>query len=346
MLIQVEINVLGNSTWHPLLDTIVQLLEQDGCRHSFDIAQFEKLRTSKWLVDATGIRANTVHFIRSLSVRAFRGRPSDAVSVKIDANATRQGKVEGKTIRIDPFGALVLLIQPLSVIVEDETTDGGFLLWMARALGHDTIRESYNSGSLVFRHAGGKGQMIKSARALTHGVWPRGKKAIRSLTLRAVAVLDSDARFPGDTVNMRIQSRLRPFVAFVHVLQGRTIENYAPKYYVTQKLGGQLNSCEAYFRMGEVQRNHYPLKSGFVRGNIVQPHAGFLVDPDWQREERALYQTVPPADWALIARGFGDALAAIYVESKYRCAPNERRILTVAQANELDDLLSKIVEHL
>src|SRR5450759_4246511 len=102
----------------------------------------------------------------------------------IDDFAPQSGETIAKrAIRVRPFGALTILMQPLHLIVEDESSDGAFVLWMARLLGRDTIIRSYRAGRLLFRHAGGKWQLKKSATALTFGVWPRSNQPILSLQL-------------------------------------------------------------------------------------------------------------------------------------------------------------------
>jgi hypothetical protein len=172
--VQVADTVLGDSRWYPLLDTIVSLLQQPNSPHSFDVLQYSTLAKSAWLAAPDRARASTAEFIRSSARAVSWGGAGDAVTLLIDDLASQSGETDGKwRIRINPFGALTILMQPLHLIVEDESTDGAFVLWMARLLGRDTIRKSYNTGRLLFRHAGGKGQFEKSARALSFGVWPR-----------------------------------------------------------------------------------------------------------------------------------------------------------------------------
>ena len=352
MKIQVIARVLNDPHWHPLLDVVVGILQQPDCRHAFDILSYAEITRSSWLLGADGIRASTSEFIKSSAKATSRDRASDAVTVRIDDLASPSGEVlAGEVIRIHPFGALTLLTQPLHVIVEDESSDGAFILWMARLLGRDTIQRSYRAGRLWFRHAGGKTQLVKSASALSFGVWPRNNQPVLSLQLRAVAMLDSDARFPGDAPNAQISQDLQQYVAFVHILNGRYIENYVPEVYARRRLGneGLAAPAEAYFRMTESQRDHFPIRRGFTTDSTPpqpQDHASFLADANREAGERNHYRTVPPVDWEQFAGGFGGRMVAVYREPGYRCEPNEPSYLPNHHRMELNAFLTRVIDYL
>lgn len=352
MNIQVHQRVLADPSWHPLLDVIVSILGQPHSRHAFDISQYATIKSSPWLSGATGLRANTAEFIR-LSVKATsRDGASDAVTILIDDAASQSGEtLQGAIIRVHPLGALTILMQPLHLIVEDETSDGAFVLWMARLLGRDTFRRSYNAGRLLFRHAGGKGQMAKSAAALTFGVWPRDNQPILSLKLRAIALLDSDAHYPGNQPNAGIVQAVQAHVALVHLLSGRYIENYAPQKYVRRRLeeDGLGEASDAYFRMTEVQRNYFPIRTGFwdyATPPQPQAHPAFLADTRRELAERNTFRTVNPQDWMHFASGFGGRLAVIFQEPAFRCEPNEAALLTQNQRTELNEFLNQVIRYL
>jgi hypothetical protein len=348
--IQVTTKVLNDPRWYPFLDVVVSILQQPESRHAFDISQYPLVERSAWLSRATGIRASTAEFIRS-SVRATsRDVVSNAITLIIDDSAQEQGEITvGQSIRIHPFGALILLVQPLHLIVEDEMSDGAFVLWMARLLGRDSIIRGYRSGRLMFRHAGGKGQFEKSASALTFGVWPRSNQPILSRRLRAIALLDSDAHFPGHEPNAQYVKEIAPHVAFVHMLQARYIESYVPREYARRRLekDGEANSVNAYFRMTEAQRCHFPIRGGFRDGASPpqpQDHATFLADTTRDQAERVQFRSVDPNDWPLFAGGFGRRLATVFREPAYRCEPNEPHHLTQAQRTELNGFLTKVIQ--
>jgi hypothetical protein len=352
MIIQVEQSVLDNERWYPVLDAVVSILEMPHTRHTFDVTQYAKLKNSRWLSTANGLRANAAESIRASAKAASRDVPSDAVRVRIDDLAPQGGEtLPESVIRINPLGALTILMQPLHLIVEDESSDGGFVLWMARLLGRDTVRLSYTAGRLLFRHAGGKGQLAKSAAALTFGVWPRDNRPILSCQLRVIALLDSDARFPGDAPNAQIVKSLKPHVAHTHMLRGRSIENYVPYKYARRRMDRERLGAmaDAYNNMTEDQRNHFRVRRGCVDRAAPpnpQSHAAFLADAERPLEERDLYRSVSPHDWAQFAGGFGNRLADVFQDPYYRCEPSEMGLLTPSQHAELNDLLTRVIRYL
>ena len=352
MNIQVHPRVLAAVRWHPLLDVVVSILEQPDCRHAFDITQYAALKNSPWLSGASGLRAGTAEFIRLAAKAASRDGPSDAVTLVIDDSAPQGGEtLPGSVICIHPLGALTILMQPLHLIVEDENSDGAFVLWMARILGRDTLWRSYKAGRILFRHAGGKGQLAKSASALTFGVWPRDNQPILSLKLRAIALLDSDARFPGDARNQPFVLSVQPHVAFVHMLEGRTIENYVPESYARRRLkkDGIVGAADAYYRMTQEQQAHFPVKEGFYDTSTPpqpQTHAAFLLDARHQQAERDHYNAVNPHDWEQFARGFGSRFVDVYRQPAYRCQADESGQLTPGQRRELTDFLTQVIRYL
>lgn len=350
MIVRVKGSVLGNSEWYPLLDAIVVLMEGQTQRHAFDPSQYTELTASGWLRTATGTRANLAEVIRTSAKAASRNSLSDAVTLQIDDRATPNGEVEETIVRIHPLGALTVLVQPLHVIVEDESSDGSFLLWVARLLGRDTLHNAYTSGGFIFRHAGGKGQFTKSARALSYGVWPREGRPIRALKLRALAMLDSDARFPGEFPNSTIANTVAEHVAQVHVLRRRTIENYVPRKYMRRRLAddGLAEAADAFFRLTADQQRHFPIKMGFQSGSPPQPQdlGEFLVDASRDTRERELFRGANEADWALLSSGFGERLASVYSDTSFRCERNEAGQLPQQCITELNQVISSVIRHL
>lgn len=352
MNIKVTQEVLDNPLWYPLLDVVVAILQQRDIRHAFDVSQYDTIAASPWLSGALGARASTAEFIRSSSKAANRDISSDAVTLMIDDLAPPCGEtVDKRVIRVYPLAALAILMQPLYVIVEDENSDGAFVLWMARLLGLDAIQRSYRAGRLMFRHAGGKNQFAKSAKALSFGVWPRDDEPILSLQLRAIALLDSDAHFPGDSPNAQIVQDVKAHVAFVHMLNGRFIESYVPEHFFHLRLDKDRKGpkVHAYFRLTESQRNHFPIKDGFM-DNATPPqpqdYVTFLADRRRKQEERDLYRTVDPRDWVQLAAGMGSGVASVYQDKGYRCQHNTRELLTRNQQTELNALLTRVIRYL
>ena len=351
MQISIAPSVLNDDRWHPVLDVIAYAVTAAESRLAFEAANIRSLLSSPWLVAADGYRGSLPDLIQA-SLRAFnRGTPSDAVTVVVDATAPMSGETAGSTIRIHPLGCISLISRPFKLIVEDENTDGGFILWMARLLGREEVIRAYVGGRLAFRHAGGKGQVVKSASALTQGIWPRAGRVISAMELRCAVVLDSDAKFPGHSPNQSICDDVAPWVAFSHILAGRTIENYVPEKYFKRRLeaDGIRGVAEAFFFLTDDQRAYFPVKRGFQSGDKppkVQSHAEFCADVSRMPEEKIHFQAIDQINWAKLANGFGERLASVVTLTEYRCEPGDCAGLTSVQRTELSNLITKLLRFL
>ncbi|MCX4164561.1 MULTISPECIES: hypothetical protein [Paraburkholderia] len=350
MNIRISSSVLNNPRWHSVLDVLFELTMQNDSPHSFDVGNYPRLVASSWLRGGGNERLTTLEVLRAAMKHASRNAVAAPVVLEVDDLAPVSGRTEGdNTIVAHPLGALAILMQPLHVIVEDETSDGGFFLWMARLLGIDAIIRAYRSGRLLFRHAGGKGQFKKCAMALSYGIWPRPNNPILALRLRAIAILDSDARFPGDEPNAAIRDGVSDHVAHVHVLEGRYIENYVPDPFVRRRLSdvGRHMAIEPFLRMTTNQRAFFPIKRGFKKADsAVQTRAAFLADDTRDTREKSLFESINPADWDVLADGFGDVLSTVYHDSSYRCEPGREHLLSPSQRSELRQILTTIARYL
>lgn len=274
------------------------------------------------------------------------------MTVCVDDSAPMSGEtLASGMIRIHPLGCIALISRPFYLIVEDEVTDGGFILWIARLLGREEIIRAYVAGRLAFRHAGGKGQVVRSANALSEGIWPRPGRTIMAMHLRTAVLLDSDAKFPGHSPNAVMCAEVQPLVAFVHLLAGRTIESYIPKKYFRKRMAsdGLGGMADHYFSITDDQRIYFPLKKGFLnRATPPRPqtHAEFCSDAQRPVEERNHFQTINAGVWGQLAVGFGERLATVFTNSDYRCEPNDHAGLTTAQRTELSDLITKLLRFL
>ena len=352
MQIRIIPSVLNDARWHPILDVIAYIVTEAESRMAFEAASIRNLLASPWLAAANGPRGSLPDIVQA-SLRSFnRGTPSNAVTIVVDETAPMSGELAGgRLVKIHPLGCISLISRPFHLIVEDEVTDGGFLLWLARLLGRDEVIRSYAAGRLVFRHAGGKGQIVKSASALSEGIWPRPGRIILAMQLRSAVMLDSDAKFPGDAPNQQICASAQPWVAFVHLLAGRTIENYIPKKYFRRRLeaDGMGGMADPYFSLSEAQRALFPIKKGFpnrARPPVPQSHAEFCADAARATEERGHFQTISPAVWDQLASGFGERLASVFTSTDYRCEPGDYSELTANQRTEISDLITKLLKFL
>ena len=350
MNIRISPRVLENPRWFSLLDVLFELTVQTESSHSFDVGNYRELIASSWLGGGGHGRSTVLEVLRASMKHAGRNAVAAPVILVVDDTAPFSGRTEGTgAIVAHPLGALAILMQPLHVIVEDENSDGGFLLWMARLLGMDVIKRAYRSGRFLFRHAGGKGQFEKCAKALSYGIWPRPNSPILALRLRAIAVLDSDARFRGDEPNAGIRDAVSDHVAHVHILEGRYIENYVPDPFLRRRLAdvGRHAAVEPFLRMTTDQRAFFPIKRGFKTADSeLQTREQFLVDTARDRREKELFENIRPDDWNVLAEGFGDSFSLVYRDTAYRCEPSREHLLPPRQRAELRHILTTIARYL
>ncbi|WP_303717564.1 hypothetical protein [Brevundimonas naejangsanensis] len=352
MIVSLSDELLNEPRWYSLLDVVAELVQAPQMRLSFDIGDIAKIGRSGWVASGEGGRAGIAQLAAASIKATSRGTASDATTIHLDGQAAYAGEdLGGQRIAIHPLSGIAFLTQPFHLIVEDQHTDGGFVLWMARLTGRDEVIQAYRSGRFVFRHAGGKGQISKSADALSSGVWGRPGQPISAMKNRAGVMLDSDDSYPGQQRNLKYVEDSVPHVSFVHLLSGRTIENYVPAKYFRRRLAddGLAGMSEAFFRLTELQRLHFPIKDGFKpkeKGVAPPSKAEFLADPAKSAEQKHHLASVDPGDWQRLASGFGERLAAVYTNPAYRCEPKDAVPISANVRAEIDQLLTRLLRHL
>jgi len=316
--------VSSTAKWFPILDALLLIIGAQ--RHSFGVPEVSTLLQSDWC----NTRGRDVREIIERScVVASKDPYRDATSVLIDSEVRRGGESDlaSKLTRVHPADAIFLLSQPFSLIVENEEYDGAFLFWMAKALGFDRLIKAYREGFFVFRHAGGKDSIPRSARVYCRGVWARDDGSHwRDLKLWLAAMLDNDARFPGDSPNAEIVSETQKHVGFVHLLRRRSIESYLPaaKLRKLDQAPDFLAKVDALESLTEDQRTHYHMKRGF-RGEkgVILSFAEFLGSPLVPAEVKALYSSIQANSWGPLSDGFGKRLSDIFIDPDSRPNPSD-----------------------
>ncbi|MCW2223167.1 hypothetical protein M2232_006699 [Bradyrhizobium japonicum] len=349
MLIKLTNQLLQIPFWHPVLDVIYMVAEKSGGRHSFEPGSIDLLARSEWARS----RPALTDVLKGLAKSSFQTLASDAITLMVDNIRDGECEVDAqqKTIKASPYDAIIILTSPLHILVENETSDGAFLLWMARLLGERIFREAYNENRITFRQVGGKGEMFKSAKALSQGVWQTNKNGRRPFQLRAIAVLDSDARFPNDQPNLQIKLETASFVAHVHVLNRRSIENYLSAPFMRRRLArlGNMSGADAFFRMSLDQRKYFPVKDGFrssARPPVGQSLAEFGADQGRHQSERDLFSTIDPRDWDVLKDGFGTRLADVFFDAQHRCSPSDVHQFDTDIKDECKSLIQTIIRHM
>lgn len=346
MKLVIEEGTLATESWFPIFD--IFLLHIEERRHAFAVEDVDRLLGSAWM-RGKGRRDHEL-VSRSLTARSHN-RLADRNVIMIDQTTTPGGFVGGPyTTSLHPRDCLSFLAQPFSVLVENEWFDGSFLLWMARALGREALITAYRANRFVFRHAGGKGSLKRSASVFSTGVWPApsGKHA-KAMTLWACAVLDNDAKYPGHAPNATLVRELEPWVAFVHELARRSIESYLPYTALTRYDRGAAfkEQVDALFRLSLEQRRHYNMKTGLRLKDSSNPtKAAYLAAPEISGQERALFGIIPNTDWDKLAPGFGKGLSAIFVEDQHRPVAADSAAIEGSDKTEFGNLLDAIYERI
>lgn len=168
MRLVIEANTLTSERWFPIFDILLLHLEER--RHVFAAEDVDQLLGSVWM---QGKGRKDRELITYAATARSHDRLVDRNVVRIDLSTPLGGRVDDDfTTSLHPQDCLTFLAQPFSVIVENEWFDGAFLLWMAKALGREALISAYRANRFVFRHAGGKGSLGRSASVLSRGVWP------------------------------------------------------------------------------------------------------------------------------------------------------------------------------
>jgi hypothetical protein len=346
MRLSIEANTLTVERWFPIFDLL--LLHLEDRRHAFATDDIDQLLGSAWL-QRKG-RADR-ELITHLATARSHDRLADKNVVRIDLSAPAGGRIDDNfTTSLHPRDCLTFLAQPFSVIVENEWFDGAFLLWIARALKRDNLIDAYRANRFVFRHAGGKGSLERSASVLSRGVWPapNGRHS-RAMRLWACAVLDNDSKYPGHVPNDVLIAGLTPWVAFVHELARRSIESYLPHTALTRYDRSNLfkDRVDALFRLSADQRRHYHMKNGLRLKDDANPtKAAYMAAPEIAAQEKALFGPILAADWPKLASGFGKKLSAIYTDDAHRPVAADLSAIEDADKVEFGRLLDAIYERI
>lgn len=315
MRIKINQETLKNQALFPIFDIILRFVEIG--RHSFEVDSIDDIAASDW---GHHLGKTAVELIKhgALSTSYTITDKNPLVVVDEAAPAAGETDFENRLTRVAPLEAIYLLTLPFSVIVENEVYDGGFLLWMAKAVNNQSFLSAYRNQRFQFRHAGGKTGLSVSSQVFSDGVWPRSDGAYsRALRLWNGVMLDSDAEFPGHTPNDGIVTACAETTAWVHELQARSTENYIPKEAMLKFVpnGADKTRVHNYFDLSEMQRKHYNLKKGF---KTDASKADFQADDGIPAALRALYDDVPEVSWDCLSSGFGSGLSRIFVEEQFR----------------------------
>lgn len=344
MKISIKQNVLENPKWFPILDVVLLIVEDE--RHSLATEQVPDILASPWLKERS---YDTRDFVRLAATSRSMDSLADKRTIIIDSDVRRGGCVStDRSTIVHPLEAILFLSTPFQVIVENEWFDGGFILWMAKGLGFTQLLHGYHQHRFVFRHAGGKDSIARSAKAFSESVWPRpDRKTDRAFRDWMCVVLDNDARDPQDDPNRKVIEDAQPHVSFVHQLQKRSIESYLSEKTLLKISTSQSfkQRVAALFRVSPSQRQFYHMKRGFRFQKDTEPSQdNFLSSAQVTQEQKALYGNICVEDWNLLMHGFGRSLSEIFVDPAMRPNTNEQDLVSAETRAELLNLFRSIYE--
>jgi hypothetical protein len=223
---------------------------------------------------------------------------------------------------------LRLLNDPLRFLVEHAVHDGAFLRTVGTGVDGDNFRLAFDNKQVVFEHGGGSDMRAILVERSRDRAWAH----------RAWVMFDSDALVPetrSREADLKIEACERAGVAF-HVLERRSIENYIPHSELDDYLRGAQPSIRlavgAFGRLSSRQRSHYNMKSGFA-GDAARFGSG---DAAQKRASEALFDDLKKDDRLALERGFGDNVAACFVESLEKGRPRIPEALRIRDGQHLE----------
>lgn len=343
MRIYVSHSVQSDENWFPFLDAI--LLIVGNKRHSFALDGVDNLLQSSWLKARD---PSSSELIKRSCVVAANDALRNSTSVIIDETIRRGGICDRATnaTKVHPLDAIFFLSQPYQIIIENEEFDGAFLFWMAKALGLERFIHAYRAGHFIFRHAGGKDSIARSARVFCQGVWARDDGSyFRAFDQWLGAVLDNDAEFPGHEPNAAIVRETNEYATFVYQLERRSIESYIPiaklrRFDSSAQFSEKLAALES---LNTAQRSHFHMKRGFRYDRANRPtKTNYMAAAEVSKQEKALFSNVADNRWNVLMHGFGKGLTAIFLDARYRPTSKDPELSCSDDKAELESLIKAI----
>ncbi len=247
---------------------------------------------------------------------------------------------------LPPKAAASYFTTPLRICVENEFTDKLFIDTALSFLASQELEEFFNQFQqgekkpIEYLHGGGNGQLDKLIERRVN------ESAAQGIRFRAVAVTDSDARFPNDQEGMKTASKIEK-VCQQHsipclILSKRAIENYIPDEVLqgwADEPGNQAAKELVNVACGLTadQRNHLPMK----------PKKGKQLPSDDKltSQEIALYASIPAEQRNTLAcYQFRDDL--IYLLDTHKQYVTADGLRSRDGQGELDRLVTMITEEL
>ena len=286
MRIEIDVSTANDPDAHRWLDQILHKV--DDAWHVWDTTcepDPEIFKTTTWFRDH-GRQGERVRELFIASVQR------DAWATELHNRRMRVTKHPAASEELSPEDALHLAEEPLVILVENRRSDGAFLWRVVTEL--DKLLSKYwrrRGKPIRFDSVGGKGEMPDEVERRIHAVPYRP---------RLIAVIDSDRKFPNDSIShsaRRLQRACNAGNVPCWILAKREAENYLPRILLAERENAgadHVRRVEAWNRLSDDQRNFFDMKDGLPEA----PSVG----------ETALFDGLTSADRRTLSLGFGSRI--------------------------------------
>lgn len=182
-------------------------------------------------------------------------------SAKCDCQISRAGEKETKKKIFTREEAIIYLLQPLSLLLENSVNDAHFLRALFKLYAtQENLKTAEQNNELQFVNAGGCTNVERFIKAQV--IHYNGKIKF----LRYWVLLDGDKRFPKDVVVKynKLISKLKEWNVEYHILNKRSMENYMPDDAFDLMLT-KINKdwINAYKSLSDGQKDYFNIAGGF-----------------------------------------------------------------------------------
>ena len=225
-----------------------------------------------------------------------------ASSGDADCEVAVNGETENELKIFSPSEAIVYLLQPLSVILENGLNDSHLMKAIFRLFDQtgELIRR-VDEGWIRFENAGG---CMNVKNFLMARIKSYGDKL---KFLNCYVLLDGDRRYPTDPEPKKkyrkLKESLTEWNVGYHVLEKRSMENYMPDEAIDSFSTTKTQACiAAYHTLTAEQKDYFCIAEGFAKDigkeqkAIVRRRESLLTTTDMNKRKKSYVRGYLPAD--------------------------------------------------
>lgn len=186
-------------------------------------------------------------------------------SCDADCEVVVNGEQENELKIFSPSEAIIYLLQPLSIILENGLNDSHLLKAIFRLFDQTgELMRRVDEGWIRFENAGGCMNVKNFLTARIHSFGEKMK------FLNCYVLLDGDRRYPADLKPNKKYSKLKENLADwnvgCHVLEKRSMENYMPDDAVDSFSTAETQAwIKAYHTLSAEQKDYFSIAEGFSK---------------------------------------------------------------------------------